>query len=128
MLQSNAISSYNKVARDAQIEGSSPHELVKIRFDELQKAMKQATVLIEKGDIAAKSERISRALNILNALDACLDFDEGGDIAVSLAQIYGHCKQKVVTAHVRNDVAAMNEAYEIIADIADAWTQIGDQV
>lgn len=128
MMQSNAINSYNKVARDAQVEGASPHELVKIMFDELLKALDQGVVLIEKGDIAGKSERISRALNILNALDASLDFDEGGDISVGLAQIYGHCKQKVVTAHVRNDVEAIKEAKTIINDIAEAWTQIGEQV
>ena len=126
MMQSNAINQYNRVARDAHVEGASPHELVKIMFDELLKALNQGAVLIEKGDIAAKSERISRALNILNALDASLDFDEGGDISVGLAQIYGHCKQKVVTAHVRNDADAIKEAKDIIADIADAWSQIGD--
>ena len=112
---------YAAVHAGSRTDGASPHALVKILFDELTFAMDAAVVAERQGDRAKATEKSSRALTILHALESSLDFEQGGDIAIGLAQIYRQARRLLI-AGTPDDVT---QARAMIAEIAEAWAQIG---
>lgn len=116
---------YAAVHSGSRTEGATPHALVKILFDELMLAL-EATALAERnGDRLKVSDKQARAMSILIALEASLDFDKGGDVAMGLAQIYREARRRLLLGAKERNAAPVEEARDMIAEIADAWNQIG---
>ena len=116
---------YAVVHSGSRIEGATPHALVKILFDELLIAL-DATALAERnGDRLKVSDKQARAMSILFALEASLDFDKGGDIATGLARIYREARRLLLVSAKEHDAAPVEQARAMVGEIADAWSQIG---
>ena len=62
---------------------------------------------------------------IVHALDSSLDFEQGGDVAVGLAQIYRETRRLLISASQSGNAAEVRKAHAMISEIADAWNQIG---
>jgi flagellar protein FliS len=116
---------YAAVHAGSRIEGATPHGLVKILFDELLFAIDAAILAETQGDIVMGTEKFTRAMSILHALEASLDFEKGGDIAVGLAQIYRESRRLLLEGAKARSTAETAKARTMIAEIADAWTMIG---
>ena len=116
---------YAAVHAGSRIEGSSPHGLVKILFDELLLAMDACALAMDQGDQHKANDKHIRATSILYALDSSLDFDKGGDIAISLAQIYRETRRLLLAAFDSRSSADVRAARALIGEIADAWNAIG---
>lgn len=125
--QGHAAASRRYAAIDAgsKVEGATPHQLVKILFDELQLSMEASALAIRAGDSAKARDKQTRALTMLHALESSLDYDKGGEIAANLALIYREVRRRVLSSVSDNDADQAMGAHAIIADIADAWGKIG---
>lgn len=122
--QLSALKRYAAIDTGSRIEGASPHQLVRILYDELLLAMDAATLALRAQDRHKTFEKQTRALTILHALETSLDFQRGGDIAPSLATIYRETRRRLLEATATNDPARLESAHAFIADIADAWNNI----
>lgn len=120
-----AARSYATIDTGSRVEGASPHQLVRVLFDELLLSMDTAALSLKMGDRHRSLERQTRALAILHALESSLDFEQGGEIAISLATIYREVRRRMLEATASNDHEAMTMARGYIGEIADAWSQIG---
>ena len=120
-----AARSYATIDTGSRVEGATPHQLVRVLFDELLIALDTAALALKIGDRNRSLDRQTRALAILHALESSLDFERGGEIAISLATIYREVRRRMLEATTTNDHEAMTTARSFIAEIADAWTQIG---
>lgn len=118
---------YASIDKRSKVEGATPHQLVKILFDELLLAMDAAALAEAKGDRLKASDKQARAMSILHALESSLDFDRGGEIAVGLAQIYRESRRLILKGAQSRDPEDVQKARALVAEIADAWTQIGSQ-
>jgi len=119
-----ALRSYAAVDTGSRVEGASPHQLVRILFDELLLALDAAALALRAGDRHKSLDRQTRALTLLHALESSLDFDKGGEIALSLATIYREARRRVLTATATGDAGPMEQARGFVADIAEAWNRI----
>lgn len=116
---------YRNVDMSSRLEGASPHRLVAILFEELLRAIETAQAADRQGDRGKRAERQARALSILHALEASLDFEKGGEIATSLSSIYREAR-RLISAGARDaQPALMEQARAMLADIAGAWDSIG---
>lgn len=115
---------YAAVHSGSRTEGATPHGLVKILFDELLLAMDAAALAERNGDRMKVSDKQARAMSILFALEASLDFDKGGDVALGLAQIYRESRRLLLAGAKERSAAPVEQARAMIAEIADAWNQI----
>ncbi|MBB5984275.1 flagellar protein FliS [Sphingobium sp. B1D3A] len=120
-----ALRQYAAVDTGSRVEGASPHQLVKVLFDELILALDTSALALRAGDRAKCLDRQTRALAILHALETSLDFERGGEIATNLAVVYREVRRRVLEATTTNDAVPMEAARGFIGDIADAWNQIG---
>jgi flagellar secretion chaperone FliS len=126
--QLKALKRYAAVETDSRIEGATPHQLVRLLFDELLLALDAAAISLRANDRAKTLDKQTRALTILHALETSLDFKRGGEIAVSLATIYREARKRILEATTVGNPETMVTARGFIAEIADAWSQIAPQV
>lgn len=126
--QLKALKRYAAVDTDSRVEGATPHQRVRILFDELLLSLDASALALRSGDRHLTLDKQTRGLTILHALETSLDFDRGGDIAISLATIYREARKRILEATATNDAAPMELARSYIGEIAEAWNQIGVQV
>ena len=115
---------YAAIHAGSRIEGSSPHGLVKILFDELLLAMDACALALDQGEQHKANDKHIRAMSILYAMDSSLDFDRGGDIAISLAQVYRETRRRMLSSFDSRSSAEMRGARALISEIAEAWNSI----
>jgi flagellar protein FliS len=128
MLQRNAMNAYRQAEQDFLVEGSNGHGLVQLLFNELLVAIEETSISIELDDLAARSASSSKALSILYVLNSSLDFEKGGEVALSLEQLYGWSRRQLIEAIKENSRERLANIRTSIADIADAWASIRDKV
>ena len=115
---------YQNVDLASRIEGASPHGLVAILFDELLKALDAMAAAARAREFGQRGTRQARALSILHGLEASLDYDQGGEIATSLAAVYAEARRLVIAAARDNDPDLVLRARNMLDEIASAWRQI----
>lgn len=120
-----ALRQYMAIDTGSRAEGATPHQLVRMLFDELLFSLDAAALALRGGDSHQCRDRQTRALSILHALETSLDFERGGEIAINLAVIYREVRKRVLEATADGRAELMEQARIFIADIADAWNQIG---
>ena len=106
------------VGRTATADGPA---LVQLLYKELVAALRAAAWACEKRKFAVKSERITRATAILFALEAGLDFEQGGQVSETLARLYGGARKTVINASLGHDPRPFRESADMLDEIAQAW-------
>lgn len=117
--------SYGAVDKTSRIAAASPHELVEILFEQLLLRIDRAARCATRGDMAGMFQSRAKASDILNALEESLDFERGGEIATALAIVYREASDRLNAAQGDEAEARLISAREIVAEIAEAWIQIG---
>ncbi len=118
---------YRKVGLETQLESASPHKLVVMLFDGAVVAVGNAQRYMENKEIAAKGQSISKAIDIIaNGLQASLDIESGGEIAIQLDALYEYMGRRLLHANLRNDLAALKEVSTLLMDLKSAWEKIAD--
>ncbi|MBX9730203.1 MAG: flagellar protein FliS [Sphingomonas sp.] len=104
---------------------ADPHQLVALLYEELGRALRGVVAAIASGNRAVKSEKATRAVSILFALEAGLDFERGGSLSKTLAGLYRGARTKLIDASLGDDPAPFIEVATSMAQIADAWASVG---
>jgi flagellar protein FliS len=111
------IASYGKIANT---ETSSLKQVVML-YDGAIKFLNLTAADIESKDFVAKAEHSNRAFDILNYLQSILDFERGGDVAVSLDNLYRRITALALQASAKLDATMMRRAAELLMPVRDAW-------
>ncbi|MDP3134926.1 MAG: flagellar export chaperone FliS, partial [Burkholderiaceae bacterium] len=53
-----------------------------------------------------------------------LDIEAGGELAERLSALYEYMTQRLLFANLKNSLAALDEVYELLVGLRDAWSQI----
>jgi flagellar protein FliS len=96
-------------------------QLIQMLFDGLQESLATARGHIENGNILGKSNALSRAGRIVVGLQGALDFDQGGELANNLNELYSYMTRRILHANANNDVETLSEVVSLVRDIAEAW-------
>lgn len=128
-VNSRAASAYQRVSVETAVSGASPHQLVNLLLEALLRNVASARGAMERGDVAAKGELISKAVRIIDeGLKPALNLAQGGELAANLNGLYGFCVVQLTKANLHNDAAALADVARVIEPLADGWKQIGGQV
>ncbi|QOF77211.1 flagellar export chaperone FliS [Variovorax sp. 38R] len=123
---------YARVGIETRAMSASPLQLIHMLFDGAKTAIGAARLHMAAGDIGAKGQAISKAINIVdNGLKASLDAEAAGeagtDIVGNLSSLYDYVVQRLLLANLRNDVQALDEADRLLDHLASAWREIDDR-
>lgn len=115
---------YRQVDLAGRTAGAGPHRLIALLYEEGAAALRAAAFAAENGQFAVRSERVSRATAILFALEAGLDFEQGGAVARTLATFYHGLRQQVLQASLGTDPQPFRAAAASLDEIAAAWSTL----
>lgn len=115
---------YRSVDIASRTGGASPHQLITVLYEDLLRELRLGALAIQGGDHASKNARLTKAVALLFALEAGLDFDKGGAVAETLSRFYRGCRDAVLRASIEGNVAMVRDVTGNVSEIADSWKAI----
>lgn len=112
---------YRQIDAAGRTIGADGPALVQLLYEELVSALRAAAWATQRRQFAAKSDRVTRAVAVLFALEAGLDFDTGGEVSVTLAKLYAGARRQVLDASLGTDPAPFRAVADSLEEIAAAW-------
>jgi flagellar protein FliS len=120
----NAMQQYAQAG--AQVADVDPYRTVQML---LQGAMDRIAIAkghMQRQEVRQKGEFISKAISIIDGLQAGLDRESGGAIAGNLDGLYEYMQRQLLKANLENDLTILNEIAGLLANIKEAWDAIPD--
>ena len=113
--------------RQTQAQSRTPLELVVMLYDGALQSLAVARSAIERHDIVARRDALSRALAIISELHCTLNLEQGGDLAASLDELYAYSSRRILDATLKNDVTPIDDVRRVFETLRDAWQTIATQ-
>jgi flagellar protein FliS len=107
-----------------EISTANKLELIIICYDKSIQFLRQAKDHLLKKEYEAKSEKLTKVIDIIGELKCGLDFDHGGDLAKNLDAIYTYITNRLVEGDLRRDSNVFDEAVNILGELREAWQGI----
>jgi flagellar protein FliS len=108
--------------RDA--EAHSPATQIVLLLESAARHLKEARTAIHERRIEDRFNRVSKAHAIVGALQSCLDFEHGGEIAPMLDRLYGHILNRLMLINVRDDAGICDEVMVLLRRMGEGWAEI----
>ncbi|MCQ8882445.1 flagellar export chaperone FliS [Pseudoalteromonas shioyasakiensis] len=122
------VKNYQKEALKTRVAGADRYEIIQMLMAGAIEKMVLAKVAIEKKHYEAKSEHLSKASAILEALRGCLDFEVGGEVTENLYSLYSYMIDRLLDASIKNDPEIVAEVSSLLKEIKSAWDAIPFEV
>ena len=123
-----ALQSYSQADVHGGAAYASPHRVIQMLLGNVLDKVALARGNMQRGNVAAKCEHISRAIAVVEGLRLCLDTNAGGDIARNLEDLYDYIERRLLHANMKNDLTALSEVASLVGEIKGGWDAIADQV
>lgn len=120
----SAMKEYEQVGARSQVEGAPPERLVQLMLEGALDRVSLARGDMDNGEVAAKGERIGKAISLVEGLRASLDHERGGELAGNLDALYEYIARRLMEANLRNDVTILDEVSRLLREIKQAWDRI----
>jgi flagellar protein FliS len=114
--------------RTTQVQASSPLEQVVLLYDGAIKFMDAARAAIDRRDIAARRDALSRAMAIVGELKSTLDMERGGEVAQSLDRLYGYVTTRLLDAAMHQNGQAIDECRKLFDTLREGWRTVANGV
>ena len=120
------LDAYSNSEKKAVIESEDSHSMVLLLFDELIKSIRIFCENIDPKTANAdiRSEKMSKSLTIIYALQSSLDFEKGGEIAENLFRLYEYARQQIINDSKTGEAVGTLIAIASLEDIREAWVEI----
>lgn len=119
MAQSRARAAYGRGA-----ETLPPGRQIVLLYDAAIARIDEAGRAVREHRIEDRWRAVAKARRIVEALQACLDFEHGGTIAPMLDRIYGYLLRRMIDIDVTNDEAGCKEVADRLRELREAWAEI----
>ena len=118
------LQSYKNVGAHGSLAEASPYQVVQVMLDAVLSRIAEAAGHLERGEVAAKGEKIGKALAIIEALVLGLDKDRGGDLAQNLERLYDYASRTLLKANLENRPELLKEVTSLVREIKLGWDGI----
>lgn len=108
------------------VSSATPEELTLMLYDGAIKFMNIGKYSIEDKDIERTHSSLMRAQDIINELNYSLNMDY--DISKEMRDLYDFVLSKLVDANIKKDIAAIDDALEIVRGMRDTWKEVMQQI
>jgi len=113
--------------RRLHIETRTPLELIVILYDTALFRIAEARAAIERNDLPARRDAVSRAMAIVSELQSTLNLKDGGEIAASLDSLYSYATAGLIEASMHTSSTSLNDVEKVLKNLRDAWCEISTQ-
>ena len=116
-----AMSAYGQAAQTL-----APAKQIVLLYDGAMQRIKEARKAIEAKRINERYIAVTKAAAIVDALHACLDHEQGGEIAQNLDRIYTHIAFRLQNINLSDDPAICDELIARLGELRAAWAELAD--
>jgi flagellar protein FliS len=109
---------------EAAMTSASPVQLVALLYQAGEDAARAALRHLEQGDIAARSQQISKASMVLLELAASLDHSRGGQLSRRLAGLYRYMLERLTQANLEQKAEPLCEVLSLLETLGSAWREL----
>ena len=107
----------------SEIDSASPHRLIEMTFQDLKKNLLIIRRTLNNGKRIGGDEA-SRSIAALEILRTSLNFEDGGDIAKNLDQIYVYSLDQLAKIIKDDSEHELDSVIAIVTSLVDAWSTI----
>ena len=111
--------------RDAYLESrvltADPVELIHMLYEHALLQVRSARSALAVGDIAGRSEAITKTLAVVGELEGSLNYDTGGSISKNLARLYQYMRKRLVDGSLKRQDEALAEVESLVQTLEEGW-------
>jgi flagellar protein FliS len=115
---------YRNIGAYGSLAEATPYQVVQLMLDTVLVRIGEAAGHLERGEVAAKGEKIGKALGIIEALTLGLDKAGGGEIAANLERLYDYVARTLLRAQLENRSDLLKEVGSLLREIKVGWDGI----
>ena len=119
---------YKNISIQGAVLNADPHGLVQILMDGTLQRLNTAVHCLQNHDLVRKTKLLHSCVTLLTELRGNLNYQDGGDLAVNLSNLYEYMARQVMMANLNNDADIIREVIGLLDEIRGAWVAIGPQV
>jgi flagellar protein FliS len=108
----------------SRVMSADPIELVHILYEHAVHLVQDSRRNLAEGDIASRSQAISKTIVILTELETSLDHERGGEISRNLGRLYEYMRFRLTSANVKQEDGPLAEVEELLRTLDEAWRAI----
>jgi flagellar protein FliS len=103
---------------------ASPVQLVALLYQAGEDAARAALRHLERGDIAGRSQQISKAAAVILELATALDHSRGGELSKRLAGLYRYMLERLTQANLEQKAEPICEVLALLETLGSAWREL----
>ncbi len=115
----NPYASYKKQS----VTTMTPIEIVIKLYSETERELNRSVVFIKEKNYESANNALNKSVDLIAALRSVLDVSL--PIGKNLDAIYDFLEKQIIAANVKKDVEIVNSLLPMVAELKDAFTQIG---
>jgi len=121
---SQGAGAYQQIRTQGGLETADPHGLVTMLMDGALERVRLAQACIATGNVASKGEAISRAIEIVGALQSGLNHEVETPLVAQLDSLYDYMSRRLLHANLHNDSDALDEVTRLLGQVRESWVAI----
>jgi flagellar protein FliS len=121
------LKAYKSVNIASTLTAAEPHQIISMMYNGLLESLAQAKGAIGRKDLEQKSQLLTKAINILQALTTSLDSESQPEISKNFSELYSFCITKINDASLSLDVSTIDQVINFLAPLRDAWQQMPEE-
>ncbi len=107
-----------------QILTAPQNKLVLMLYDGILKDLRLAEKFIKDNNLSEVNKYLLKSQDIIMELMNTLNFDQGGEIAEGLHQLYDYMYMSLIRANIDKDLDKILEVKKLMEELRDTWAQI----
>jgi len=121
---SQGAGAYQQIRTQGGLETADPHGLVTMLMDGALERVRLAQACIATGNVASKGEAISKAIEIVGALQSGLNHEVDTPLVAQLDSLYDYMSRRLLHANLHNDTDALDEVSRLLGQVRESWVAI----
>lgn len=115
--------------KETQIKTSSQGKLLIMLYDGAIRQVDTGIHALEapKPSFDVANSSLVKAQDVITELMVSLDFEQGGEIAQGLFNLYMYFNRQLIDANINKDPAPLKEIRRMLDELRSAWLQIIDR-
>ena len=109
--------------RKTQVATVDRGRLIVLLYEGAISFLTKAKACQREGDIPGAATLINRAQDIIDELNASLNMEQGGDIALNLRRLYLFMGDQLVRAKIKGDTSPLEEVVRMLSSLNEAWRE-----
>jgi flagellar secretion chaperone FliS len=105
----------------SRVAAATPMELTRMLYEGAVQAVQEAQTAHRAGDILARGNAVTKAVEILGELRFSLRRDVAPQYCDTLSGLYGYLQSRLIQAHAEKSESMLQEVMQLIQTLLDGW-------